>query len=96
MNTNHAWYIRHKGNVEGPFPAGQIKQELLLGRYKPDDEVSHDKDAQAKVKAIENSSEILVRHLIENVPDEVILSVLSDHTTSSPRRTPGTSLASIS
>lgn len=52
MNTNHAWYIRHKGNIEGPFPAGQIKQELLLGRYRLDNEVSHDKENWQTIKTI--------------------------------------------
>ncbi|MFO7604130.1 MAG: pentapeptide repeat-containing protein [Gammaproteobacteria bacterium] len=52
MTIHHAWYIRHKGNVEGPFPAGQIKQELLLGRYKADDEVSHDKETWQKLRTV--------------------------------------------
>jgi len=47
------------------------------------DEVSHDKDIKAKIKAIEDSSEMLIRHLVENVSDDVILCVLSDHTSSS-------------
>lgn len=46
------------------------------------DEVSHDKNAKAKIKAIEDSSEILVRHLVEYIPDDVIVCILSDHTTS--------------
>lgn len=52
MNTPHAWYVRHKGEIEGPFPAGQIKQELLLGRYKADDEVSHDKENWQKLRSV--------------------------------------------
>lgn len=47
------------------------------------DEVSHDRDIEAKIRAIEDSSEILVRHLVENVSDDVVLCVLSDHTSSS-------------
>ncbi|MBW2058379.1 MAG: 2,3-bisphosphoglycerate-independent phosphoglycerate mutase [Deltaproteobacteria bacterium] len=46
------------------------------------DEVSHDRDAKAKIKALEDSSEGLVRHLVENLPDDVVLCVLSDHTSS--------------
>ena len=52
MNTTHAWYIRHEGNIEGPFPAGQIKQELLLGRYQLDNDVSHDKENWKKIKTV--------------------------------------------
>ena len=52
MNSTHsghmtkAWYIRSKAKseVKGPFPGGQISQELLLGRHRLDDEVSHDKE----------------------------------------------------
>ena len=56
--------------------------DFVLVHIEGIDEVSHDKDAQAKVKAIESSSEILIRHLIENVPAETVLCILSDHTTS--------------
>lgn len=46
MNTTNAWYIRRQpgDEIKGPFPAGQISQEILLGRHKMDDEVSHDKE----------------------------------------------------
>lgn len=43
--TMKAWYIRCQQNeIKGPFPKGQIAQEILLGRYKLDCEVSHDKE----------------------------------------------------
>ena len=46
MNTTKAWYIRSQSNkaITGPFPGGQISREILLGRHKMDDEVSHDKE----------------------------------------------------
>ena len=46
MSTTKAWYIRSrsKGQTKGPFPGGQISQEIILGRYKLVDEVSHDKE----------------------------------------------------
>jgi 2,3-bisphosphoglycerate-independent phosphoglycerate mutase len=56
--------------------------EFVLIHVEGIDEVSHDKDIRAKIKAIEDSSEILIRHLVETVPEDVILCVLSDHTTS--------------
>jgi len=54
MNTSKAWYIRSSadGAIKGPFPAGQISQEVLLGRYKIDDEVSHDKEDWVKVRSV--------------------------------------------
>lgn len=46
INSISAWYIRSQsdGEVKGPFPSGQISQEILLGRYQLDAEVSHDKE----------------------------------------------------
>lgn len=46
MNMTKAWYIRRQsqGEIKGPFPGGQISQEILLGRHNLDDEVSHDKE----------------------------------------------------
>jgi 2,3-bisphosphoglycerate-independent phosphoglycerate mutase len=61
----------------------QNGHDFVLVHVEGIDEVSHDKDVDAKIKAIEDSSEILIRHLIENVPDDTLLCVLSDHTSSS-------------
>lgn len=51
MNTTKAWYIRRlpDNEITGPFPAGQISQEILLGRHRLDDEVSHDKEEWIKL-----------------------------------------------
>ncbi len=57
--------------------------DFVLVHVEGIDEVSHDKNSAAKVKAIEDSSEILLKYLKELLPDDVILCVLSDHTTSS-------------
>ena len=48
------WYIRSQsgGEIKGPFPGGQISQELLLGRHKLDDEVSHDKDEWFSIREV--------------------------------------------
>lgn len=55
MNNTSAWYIRSQpeGEIKGPFPSGQISQEILLGRYKLDDEVSHDKEEWTVIRNIE-------------------------------------------
>ena len=54
MNTTKAWYIRSQSDdgIKGPFPGGQISQEMLLGRYKLDDEVSHDKEEWIAIRDI--------------------------------------------
>jgi len=57
--------------------------DFILVHIEGIDEASHDKNVDAKIKAIEDSSEILLKHLVENLPEDVILCVLSDHTTSS-------------
>ncbi|MHA1820343.1 MAG: 2,3-bisphosphoglycerate-independent phosphoglycerate mutase [Promethearchaeota archaeon] len=46
------------------------------------DEVGHDKNFEAKVKAIEDASEKLVKYLADNLPENSLLVVTSDHTTS--------------
>jgi 2,3-bisphosphoglycerate-independent phosphoglycerate mutase len=60
----------------------QENMDFVLVHIEGIDEVSHDKNAKAKIKAIEDSSELLVRHLVENLPDDVVICILSDHTTS--------------
>lgn len=68
MNTTKAWYIRSHsgGEVKGPFPGGQISQEILLGRHKLDEEVSHDKEEWLAVRDV---PEILPDILSENRDD---------------------------
>lgn len=65
MSVTKAWYIRclPKNEVKGPFPAGQISQEILLTRYKLTDEVSHDKNEWLKIKDV---PELLPNILTEN------------------------------
>lgn len=68
MNKTSAWYIRSKKTegVKGPFPGGQISQELLLGRYHPDDEVSHDKEEWIKIR---NVPELMPEIFNEDIND---------------------------
>jgi hypothetical protein len=39
------WYVRRAGRVRGPFPPGQISREVLLGRIRGNDELSHDRES---------------------------------------------------
>ena len=54
MSATNAWYIRTPpdGQIKGPFPGGQITQEMLLGRYGLDHEVSHDKEEWLKIRDV--------------------------------------------
>jgi len=36
------WYVKHKGEVLGPFPSGAVRRSLLLGRVLITDEVTSD------------------------------------------------------
>ena len=38
------WYVRKDGRIRGPFPAGQIAREILLGRIRDNDELSNDRE----------------------------------------------------
>ena len=38
------WFIRRSGKVQGPFPSGTLRRFILLGRVKPTDQVSLDKE----------------------------------------------------
>lgn len=71
MSTTKAWYIRNlpDNEVKGPFPAGQISQEVLLGRHKLDDEVSQDQEVWIKLGEV---PEILPAILTENSDDPEI------------------------
>jgi hypothetical protein len=37
------WYVRHAGAESGPFPTGQVRDYLLLGRFAVSDPVSRDR-----------------------------------------------------
>lgn len=71
MSTTKAWYIRSlpDNEIKGPFPAGQISQEVLLGRHHLDDEVSHDKEDWIKLGDV---PEILPAILTEDSDDPEI------------------------
>ena len=43
MSTRQHWYVRRQGEVKGPFLASHIRQDILLGRVREDDELSQDR-----------------------------------------------------
>jgi hypothetical protein len=42
MAGSNTWYIRRKGEVKGPYPAGLVSRYILLGRLRESDQVSID------------------------------------------------------
>jgi 2,3-bisphosphoglycerate-independent phosphoglycerate mutase len=55
--------------------------EFVLVHVEGTDEVAHDKDVPAKVKMIEKS-DAMMGYIMANMPENGIMAVLSDHTTS--------------
>ena len=51
-SNQHIWYLRKKGTISGPFPAGQISQLLIIGRLSLEDEVSPDKEEWCIIQSI--------------------------------------------
>lgn len=47
--ASHIWYTRRDGESKGPFPIGQIRRFVLLGRLRDTDEVSPDGEKWARV-----------------------------------------------
>jgi len=66
MKNQHLWYIRKNNQEIGPFPAAQIRQFLLLGRYTLADEVSRDKVAWL---ALETVAELIPEELSHSEAD---------------------------
>lgn len=42
MSSNQLWYTRRDREIRGPFPAGQITRDILLGRILQTDQLSTD------------------------------------------------------
>ena len=47
---SHIWYTRRDGQTRGPFPIGQIRRYVLLGRLRDSDEVSPDGETWSRVR----------------------------------------------
>lgn len=46
------WYVRRQQAVRGPYPQGQIVRDAVLGRIRPDDELSHDRENWQPLSAL--------------------------------------------
>ena len=52
MTGSNTWYIRRRGEVIGPYPAGLVSRYILLGRVQESDEVSSDGVEWQRVKDV--------------------------------------------
>ena len=81
------WYVKTKGEVEGPFPSGAIRRSLLLGRFLRDDQVSVDKIAWAPVTDVpEVMPPEIKRALNEGDPELLRARLREDERTGLDRR----------
>ena len=46
------WYTRKDGQCSGPYPEGQIRRHALLGRLRPDHEVSRDRETWQRLQDV--------------------------------------------
>lgn len=52
MTGSNTWYVRRKGEVQGPYPAGLVSRYILLGRLKETDQVSTDRETWRTVSDV--------------------------------------------
>lgn len=52
MAGSNTWYVRRRGEVLGPYPAGLVSRYILLGRVVENDEVSVDGQKWRRVKDV--------------------------------------------
>jgi len=68
-NIRHTWYVRHAGRVSGPFLSGHIQRQVLLGRFKSDDEISHDQHSWTRL----GSHPELMPDILKADPDDPLV-----------------------
>jgi len=59
---NKLWYWKKGGRVTGPFPSGLLQKYIILGRVKPDDLMSQDKQIWQRAATIRDLIPDVVRH----------------------------------
>jgi uncharacterized protein YjbI with pentapeptide repeats len=92
--TGHAgkglWYIRKDGRIRGPFPAGQIAREILLGRIRDNDELSTDREDWRPLSALPQLVPEVMQHTdTEEGRQHLLLARLREDERLHDRRGPG-------
>ena len=59
---NKLWYWKQGGKVTGPFPSGLLQKYIILGRVRPDDLMSQDKQIWQRAATIRDLIPDVVRH----------------------------------
>ncbi len=66
--SSNSWYLRIRGEVKGPYPAGLVSRYLLLGRITDGDHVSNDGQEWFAIKEI---PELIPQVLKEDASDPI-------------------------
>jgi hypothetical protein len=84
------WYVRKDGRIRGPFPAGQIAREILLGRIRDSDELSVDREHWRPLSALPQLvPEVMQRADTEEGRQHLLLARLREDERLHDRRGPG-------
>jgi uncharacterized protein YjbI with pentapeptide repeats len=84
------WYVRKGGRIRGPFPAGQIAREILVGRIRENDELSDDREHWRPLSALPQLVPEVMQHAdTEEGRQHLLLARLREDERLHDRRGPG-------
>lgn len=84
------WYLRKGGRIRGPFPAGQIAREILLGRIRANDELGVDREHWRPLSALPQLvPEAMLHTETEEGRQHLLLARLREDERQHDRRVPG-------
>jgi len=91
------WYVRKDGRIRGPFPAGQVAREILLGRIRKNDELSVDREHWRHLSALPQLVPAVMQHVdTEEGRQHLLLARLREDERLHDRRGPGHAPAATS
>lgn len=68
-HVEQKWFVRQRGEVRGPFPAGLVSRYVLLGRLQEHDQVSTDKSRWVRIAEVPELIPEVMRD-VEAHPDD--------------------------
>ncbi len=84
------WYVRKDGRIRGPFPAGQIAREILLGRIRENDELGVDREHWRLLSALPQLMPAAMQHAdTQEGQQHLLLARLREDERLHDRREPG-------
>lgn len=90
------WYARKDGRIRGPFPAGQISREILLGRICANDDLSTDRERWRPLRVLPQLVPEVMQHAeTEEGRQRLLLARLRIDERQHDRRGPGHAPAGI-